>query len=140
MKCQKLYTLLYIKSTSHLRTKVTKSFYFDECVFYIQLTAEARCKLVSWLIPVHKHFRLSFECCCLAVNIMDRFLASTPVAADCFQLIGVTALLLASKQVCVVCSWSRRFVFLDIILLSFSLSSAGGGLLTTNQPSLVIVL
>uniref|UniRef100_A0AAX7UX56 G2/mitotic-specific cyclin-B2 n=1 Tax=Astatotilapia calliptera TaxID=8154 RepID=A0AAX7UX56_ASTCA len=79
--------------------EVTKSFYFDECVFYIQLTAEARCKLVSWLIPVHKHFRLSFECCCLAVNIMDRFLASTPVAADCFQLIGVTALLLASKQV-----------------------------------------
>uniref|UniRef100_A0A3B5AS26 G2/mitotic-specific cyclin-B2 n=1 Tax=Stegastes partitus TaxID=144197 RepID=A0A3B5AS26_9TELE len=64
-----------------------------------QLTAEARCKLVSWLIPVHKHFRLSFECCCLAVNIMDRFLASMPVAADCFQLLGVTALLLASKQV-----------------------------------------
>ncbi|XP_019954711.1 cyclin-O [Paralichthys olivaceus] len=64
-----------------------------------QLTAEARCKLVSWLIPVHKHFRLSFECCCLAVNIMDRFLASTAVAADCFQLLGVTALLLATKQV-----------------------------------------
>ncbi|XP_076588040.1 cyclin-O [Chaetodon auriga] len=64
-----------------------------------QLTAEARCTLVSWLIPVHKHFRLSFECCCLAVNIMDRFLVSTPVAADCFQLLGVTALLLASKQV-----------------------------------------
>ncbi|XP_018528657.1 cyclin-O [Lates calcarifer] len=64
-----------------------------------QLNAEARCKLVSWLIPVHKHFRLSFECCCLAVNVMDRFLASTAVAADCFQLLGVTALLLASKQV-----------------------------------------
>ncbi|XP_074525609.1 cyclin-O [Halichoeres trimaculatus] len=64
-----------------------------------QLTAESRCKLISWLIPVHKHFRLSFECCCLAVNIMDRFLLSTPVAADCFQLLGVTALLLASKQV-----------------------------------------
>ncbi|KAM3838259.1 cyclin-O protein B-like [Diretmus argenteus] len=64
-----------------------------------QVTAEARCKLVSWLIPVHKHFHLSFECCCLAVNIMDRFLASTPVAADCFQLLGITALLIASKQV-----------------------------------------
>ncbi|TNN66564.1 Cyclin-O [Liparis tanakae] len=64
-----------------------------------QLTSEARCKLVSWLVPVHKHFRLSFECCCLAVNIVDRFMASTPVAADCFQLLGVTALLLASKQV-----------------------------------------
>lgn len=68
-------------------------------MFYWQLTAEARCKLVSWIIPVHKHLRLSFECCCLAVNIMDRFLASTAVAADCFQLLGVTALLLASKQV-----------------------------------------
>ena len=67
----------------------------------MQVTPEARCKLVSWLIPVHKYFRLSFECCCLAVNIMDRFLASTAVAADCFQLLGVTALLLASKQVCV---------------------------------------
>ncbi|KAJ0019216.1 hypothetical protein NQD34_006785, partial [Periophthalmus magnuspinnatus] len=64
-----------------------------------QLNAEARCKLVSWLIPVHQHLSLSFECLCLTVNIMDRFLASTPVAADCFQLLGVTALLLASKQV-----------------------------------------
>uniref|UniRef100_A0A3B4AFG0 G2/mitotic-specific cyclin-B2 n=1 Tax=Periophthalmus magnuspinnatus TaxID=409849 RepID=A0A3B4AFG0_9GOBI len=68
-------------------------------VFFLQLNAEARCKLVSWLIPVHQHLSLSFECLCLTVNIMDRFLASTPVAADCFQLLGVTALLLASKQV-----------------------------------------
>uniref|UniRef100_A0A8C6WZT4 G2/mitotic-specific cyclin-B2 n=1 Tax=Neogobius melanostomus TaxID=47308 RepID=A0A8C6WZT4_9GOBI len=72
-----------------------------------QLNAEARCKLVSWLIPVHKHLSLSFECCCLTINIMDRFLACTPVAADCFQLLGVTALLLASKQV-EVCSPSIR--------------------------------
>ncbi|XP_035623158.1 cyclin-O [Oncorhynchus keta] len=64
-----------------------------------QVTAESRCKLVSWLIPVHRYLRLSFECYSLAVNIMDRFLFSTPVAADCFQLLGVTALLLACKQV-----------------------------------------
>ncbi|NWH75477.1 CCNO protein, partial [Piaya cayana] len=64
-----------------------------------QVTAEARCKLVSWLIPVHRHFGLSFEALCLAVNVLDRFLATTPVAADCFQLLGVTALLIACKQV-----------------------------------------
>ncbi|XP_067172540.1 cyclin-O [Apteryx mantelli] len=64
-----------------------------------QVTAEARCRLVSWLIPVHRHFGLSFEALCLAVNILDRFLATTPVAADCFQLLGVTALLIACKQV-----------------------------------------
>ncbi|XP_064358627.1 cyclin-O-like, partial [Dromaius novaehollandiae] len=64
-----------------------------------QVTAEARCRLVSWLIPVHRHLGVSFEALCLAVNILDRFLATTPVAADCFQLLGVTALLIACKQV-----------------------------------------
>uniref|UniRef100_A0A4W4HKG3 Cyclin-like domain-containing protein n=1 Tax=Electrophorus electricus TaxID=8005 RepID=A0A4W4HKG3_ELEEL len=64
-----------------------------------QITAEARCKLVSWLIAVYKHFKLSFESCCLAVNIMDRFLVTTSVAADCFQLLGVTSLLIATKHV-----------------------------------------
>ncbi|RXM92874.1 Cyclin-O [Acipenser ruthenus] len=64
-----------------------------------QVTAEARCKLISWLIPVHRHFNLCFESFCLAVNIMDRFLMTTPVASDCFQLLGVTSLLIACKQV-----------------------------------------
>lgn len=66
---------------------------------FSQITAEARCKLVSWLLSVYKHFKLSFESCCLAVNIMDRFLVTTSVAADCFQLLGVTSLLIATKHV-----------------------------------------
>lgn len=66
---------------------------------FSQITAEARCKLVSWLLAVYKHFKLSFESCCLAVNIMDRFLVTTSVAADCFQLLGVTSLLIATKHV-----------------------------------------
>ncbi|XP_077318849.1 cyclin-O [Lithobates pipiens] len=64
-----------------------------------QLKPESRCKLISWLIPVHKHFKLGFESLCLAINILDRFLACTPVATDCFQLVGVTSLLIACKQV-----------------------------------------
>ncbi|KAL1274257.1 hypothetical protein QQF64_027071 [Cirrhinus molitorella] len=64
-----------------------------------QITAEARSKLVSWLIAVRRQLKLSFESCCLAVNIMDRFLITTSVAADCFQLLGVTSLLIATKQV-----------------------------------------
>ncbi|XP_016055291.1 PREDICTED: cyclin-O [Miniopterus natalensis] len=63
------------------------------------VTAESRCQLLSWLIPVHRRFGLSFESLCLAVNTLDRFLATTPVAADCFQLLGVTSLLIACKQV-----------------------------------------
>ncbi|NP_001089879.1 cyclin-O protein A [Xenopus laevis] len=64
-----------------------------------QIKAESRCKLISWLIPVHKHLKLGFESLCLTVNILDRFLACTPVASDCFQLVGVTSLLIACKQV-----------------------------------------
>ncbi|XP_068952110.1 cyclin-O [Petaurus breviceps papuanus] len=63
------------------------------------VTAESRCKLLSWLIPVHRQFGFTFESLCLAVNILDRFLTTTPVAADCFQLLGVTSLLIACKQV-----------------------------------------
>ncbi|XP_044148446.1 cyclin-O [Bufo gargarizans] len=64
-----------------------------------QLRPESRCKLVSWLIPVHRHFNLGFESLCLTVSILDRFLSCTPVAIDCFQLVGVTSLLIACKQV-----------------------------------------
>nr|XP_020661220.1 cyclin-O [Pogona vitticeps] len=64
-----------------------------------QITAESRCKLISWLIPVHKHFGFSFESLCLTVNTLDRFLTTTPVAADCFQLLGVTSLFISCKQV-----------------------------------------
>ncbi|XP_055459464.1 LOW QUALITY PROTEIN: cyclin-O [Psammomys obesus] len=64
-----------------------------------QVTAESRCKLLSWLLPVHRQFGLSFESLCLTVNTLDRFLLTTPVAADCFQLLGVTCLLIACKQV-----------------------------------------
>ncbi|XP_075432162.1 cyclin-O [Ascaphus truei] len=64
-----------------------------------QLKAESRCKLISWLIPVHRHLNLGFESLCIAVNTLDRFLACTPVASDCFQLVGVTSLLIACKQV-----------------------------------------
>lgn len=73
-----------------------------------QVTAESRCKLLSWLIPVHRRFGLCFESLCLAVNTLDRFLATTPVAADCFQLLGVTSLLIACKQVPARGVWGRR--------------------------------
>ncbi|XP_051980541.1 cyclin-O protein B-like [Xyrauchen texanus] len=83
-----------------------------------QITAEARSRLISWLIAVHRQLKLSFESCCLAVNIMDRFLISTSVAADCFQLLGVTSLLIATKQV-EVCS-PRIKELLSLCCNSFS--------------------
>ncbi|XP_062898998.1 cyclin-O, partial [Mobula hypostoma] len=84
----------------HFKRESEKKFHPRDCLArQPQVTADDRCKLVSWLIPVHRCLNFSFESLCLTVNIMDRFLQTTPVASDCFQLVGVTSLLLACKQV-----------------------------------------
>lgn len=53
--------------------------------------------LVDWLIEVHTRFRLLPETLFLAVNIIDRFLSYEVVSLDRLQLVGVTAMFIASK-------------------------------------------
>ncbi|NXO76793.1 CCNB2 protein, partial [Sitta europaea] len=56
-----------------------------------------RAILVDWLVQVHSRFRLLQETLYMCVAIMDRFLQSHPVPRKKLQLVGVTALLVASK-------------------------------------------
>ncbi|NWZ78700.1 CCNB2 protein, partial [Poecile atricapillus] len=56
-----------------------------------------RAILVDWLVQVHLRFRLLQETLYMCVAIMDRFLQSHPVPRKKLQLVGVTALLVASK-------------------------------------------
>uniref|UniRef100_A0A5B7A5A8 Putative cyclin n=1 Tax=Davidia involucrata TaxID=16924 RepID=A0A5B7A5A8_DAVIN len=53
--------------------------------------------LIDWLIEVHYKFELMDETLYLTVNLIDRFLAIQPVVRKKLQLVGVTAMLLASK-------------------------------------------
>ncbi|KAI9800086.1 MAG: hypothetical protein M1825_004268 [Sarcosagium campestre] len=53
--------------------------------------------LIDWIIQVHARFRLAAETLFLAVNIIDRFLSIKVVQLDRLQLVGVTALFIASK-------------------------------------------
>lgn len=53
--------------------------------------------LVDWLVEVHLKFKLVPETLYLTVNIIDRYLAKTEVTRPKLQLVGVTALLIASK-------------------------------------------
>jgi hypothetical protein len=53
--------------------------------------------LVDWLLEVHTRFRLLPETLFLAVNIIDRFLSAKIVQLDRLQLVGVTAMFIASK-------------------------------------------
>ncbi|KZF22323.1 G2/M-specific cyclin NimE [Xylona heveae TC161] len=53
--------------------------------------------LVDWLIEVHMRFHLLPETLFLAVNVIDRFLSQKIVQLDRLQLVGVTAMFIASK-------------------------------------------
>jgi len=65
-----------------------------------QMAASHRACLVTWMFVVsRRQFHLYDETVFLAVNIVDRFLARTSVAADCFQLLALAALLIAAKMV-----------------------------------------
>ena len=53
--------------------------------------------LVNWLVDVHSKFGLRSSTLYLTVNIVDRFLSVCRVARSKFQLLGMAAMLLASK-------------------------------------------
>ncbi|ESQ35180.1 hypothetical protein EUTSA_v10007052mg [Eutrema salsugineum] len=53
--------------------------------------------LINWLIEVHFKFDLMHETLYLTMNLLDRYLSQVPIKKNEMQLIGVTALLLASK-------------------------------------------
>lgn len=58
-----------------------------------------RSVLVDWIAKLNHHFKFCQETLFLAVNVLDRFLLTTPISRDCFQLLGITAFLIAAKQV-----------------------------------------
>ncbi|KAK1769446.1 putative g2 mitotic-specific cyclin-b protein [Phialemonium atrogriseum] len=53
--------------------------------------------LIDWLIEVHTRFHLLPETLFLAVNVIDRFLSEKVVQLDRLQLVGITAMFIASK-------------------------------------------
>ncbi|XP_023645481.1 putative cyclin-B3-1 isoform X2 [Capsella rubella] len=53
--------------------------------------------LINWLIEVHFKFDLMHETLYLTMNLLDRYLSQVPIGKNEMQLIGLTALLLASK-------------------------------------------
>ncbi len=53
--------------------------------------------LIDWLVEVHQKFKLVPETLYLTVNVIDRYLEKADISRQKLQLLGVTALLLASK-------------------------------------------
>jgi len=62
-----------------------------------EINERMRAILVDWLVEIHIKFRLLPETLYLTVNLMDRYLEKVPVTKQKLQLVGITALLIASK-------------------------------------------
>jgi hypothetical protein len=71
-----------------------------------------RAILVDWLIEVHLKFKLAPETMHLTVNLIDRFLERKLVVRQKLQLVGVTAMLLASKYEEIYAPEVRDFVYI----------------------------
>ncbi|KEY67492.1 hypothetical protein S7711_02412 [Stachybotrys chartarum IBT 7711] len=69
----------------------------DYMAYQDDLEWKMRGILVDWLIEVHTRFHLLPETLYLAVNIIDRFLSEKVVPLARLQLVGITAMFIASK-------------------------------------------
>ena len=76
------------------------------------INEKMRAILVDWLIEVHLKFKLMPETMFLTVNLIDRFLERKLVVRQKLQLVGVTAMLLASKYEEIYAPEVRDFVFI----------------------------
>ncbi|KAL0443123.1 UNVERIFIED_CONTAM: putative cyclin-B3-1 [Sesamum latifolium] len=62
-----------------------------------EITPQMRGILINWLIEVHLKFELMEETLFLTITLLDRYLALESIKKNEMQLVGLTALLLASK-------------------------------------------
>ena len=67
----------------------------------VQLPSEvkdtSRAFLVEWIIDVHRKFRLMSETLYTTVFLIDRYLSLQPIKKSQLHILGVTALLIATK-------------------------------------------
>lgn len=77
------------------------------------INEKMRAILIDWLVEVHLKFKLMPETLFLTVNLIDRYLEIKPVTRRNLQLVGVTAMLIASKYEEIWAPEVRDFVYIS---------------------------
>ena len=84
------------------------------CVVLCNLKpAKMRGILIDWLVEVHLKFKLMPETLYLTVNLIDRFLEKEQIMRNKLQLVGVTAMFMASKYEEIYAPECRDFVYIS---------------------------
>jgi G2/mitotic-specific cyclin-B, other len=76
------------------------------------INEKMRAILVDWLIEVHHKFKLLPETLFLTINLIDRYLEKQAIVRTKLQLVGVTAMLIASKYEEIYAPEVRDFVYI----------------------------
>ncbi|XP_034833284.1 G2/mitotic-specific cyclin-B1-like [Maniola hyperantus] len=90
----------YIKDIYRYLTKLEEKYAIEKNFLAKQpeINGKMRATLIDWLVEVQKQFALQLETFHLTVGIIDRYLqAAKNVAKTRLQLVGITAMFIASK-------------------------------------------
>lgn len=79
----------------------------------IDVNEKMRAILVDWLVEVHRMFKLLPETLFLSVSLIDRYLSVTQISREKLQLVGVTAMLIASKYEEIYAPECNDFVYIS---------------------------
>jgi G2/mitotic-specific cyclin-B, other len=71
-----------------------------------------RAILVDWIIEVHLKFKLLPETLFITVSLIDRYLEKIQIKRNNLQLVGVTAMLIATKYEEIYAPEVRDFVYI----------------------------
>ena len=61
------------------------------------INSSMRAMLCDWLVEVHRKLDMLPETLFLSINLTDRYLSTTEIRRSKLQLVGVTAMVIASK-------------------------------------------
>lgn len=114
--------------------------------FQRDITEKMRGILVDWLIDVHNKFKLRDETLFLTVNLIDRYLSKTQVDKQRFQLLGVSAMLIACKYEEIYAPEVKDFVYVtdnaytrdDVLIMEAKILEEIGFSLLIHSPKLFL--
>ncbi len=94
----------------HLERKFTPN--ANYMTYQNELEWNMRSILIDWLVQVHARFHLLPETLFLTINYIDRFLSAKTVSLQKLQLVGATALFIASKYEEIQCPSVHEIVYM----------------------------
>lgn len=77
-----------------------------------QVNENVRAILVDWILNVHAKFKLLPETLFITINLIDRFMSQHRIEKEEVQLLGVSAMLIATKYEEIYPPTVKDFIFM----------------------------